>query len=52
MLFKTIVVALFAATATAAPYPAENAVEAIQAEQQLPSLDGLKMPVCKYPKSL
>jgi len=45
MLFNALVILLFTGVAIAAPYPAENGISAVEAIENSPDLDGLKMPV-------
>jgi hypothetical protein len=41
MFLNTIIVSFFAAVASAAPYPVESVVDAVEAQEQLPGLGGL-----------
>lgn len=46
MLFDSLVISLCFAGAIAAPYPAENGIDAAAAVETFPGFGSLKMPVC------
>jgi hypothetical protein len=41
MLVNSVIISLFAAVASAAPYPVDSVVDAVEAQEQLPGFGGL-----------